>query len=136
MFDKIKDMFGKKKPETKEKSTKLSEKETATRAGEPWVSILSVDVAPEDINNGSFEMDWNDKFVLNLIKAGYKEKDDDKDETIVDRWFQQVCRNIALEVYEQEQADPYNRKDTDPITGAEMRVVSKRDLGDGRYEQS
>ena len=63
MFDKIKDMFGKKKPETKEKSTKLSEKETATRAGEPWVSILSVDVAPEDINNGSFEMDWNDKFV-------------------------------------------------------------------------
>ena len=68
--------------------------------------------------------------------SSYKEKDDDKDETIVDRWFQQVCRNIALEVYEQEQADPYNRKDTDPITGAEMRVVSKRDLGDGRYEQS
>ena len=47
-----------------------------------------------------------------------------------------MCRNIALEVYEQEQADPYNRKDTDPITGAEMRVVSKKDLGDGRYEQS
>ena len=135
MFEKIKDMFGKKKPEPKKKSApKLSEKEIATRAGEPWVSILSVDVAPDDINNGSFEMDWNDKFLLNLIKAGYKEKDDDKDETIVDRWFQQVCRNIALEVYEQEQADPYNRKDKDPITGADMRVVTSRDLGDGRTE--
>ena len=91
---------------------------------------------PADINNGAFEMDWNDKFVLNLIKAGYKEKDDDKDETIVDRWFQQVCRNIALEVYEQEQADPHNRKDMDPITGADMRVVTSTDLGDGRSEVS
>jgi hypothetical protein len=137
MLDKIRDLFGKKKPEpkTKKKSApKLSDKEIATRAGEPWVSILDMQLDPEDINNGAFEMDWNDKFVLNLIKAGYKEKDDDKDETIVDRWFQQVCRNIALEVYEQEQADPYNRKDKDPITGADMRVVTSRDLGDGRTE--
>ena len=137
MLDKIKAMFGKKKPEPKKKSTpKLSEKEKATRAGEPWVSILDMQLDPEDINNGAFEMDWNDKFVLNLIKAGYKEKDDDNDEEIVDRWFQQVCRNIALEVYEQEQADPYNRKDKDPITGADMRVVRSTDLGDGRTEVS
>ena len=40
MFEKIKDMFGKKKPEPKKKSApKLSEKEIATRAGEPWVSL-------------------------------------------------------------------------------------------------
>ena len=114
----------------------LSEKEIATRAGEPWVSILNVDIQEDDINNGAFEMDWNDKFVLNLIKAGYKQKDDDTDEEIVDRWFQQVCRNIATEVYEQEQADPYNRKDKDPITGADMRVVTSTDLGDGRSEVS
>ena len=123
-------MFGQKKPEPKKKSSpKLSDKEKATRAGEPWVSILNVDINPEDINNGAFEMDWNDKFILNLIKAGYKEKEDDTDETIVDRWFQQVCRNIALEVFEQDQADPYNRKDKDPITGADMRVVTSTDLG-------
>ncbi len=129
-------MFGK-KPEPKKKSApKLSEKEKATRAGEPWVSILNVDIDEMDINNGAFEMDWNDKFVLNLIKAGYKQGDDDTDEEIVDRWFQQVCRNIALEVYEQDQADPYNRKDKDPITGADMRVVTSKDLGDGRSEVS
>ena len=137
MLDKIKAMFGKKKPEPKKKAApKLSEKEKATRAGEPWVSILDMQLDPEDINNGAFEMDWNDKFVLNLIKAGYKEKDDDNDEEIVDRWFQQVCRNIALEVYEQAQADPHNRKDKDPITGADMRVVTSKDLGDGRTEVS
>ena len=137
MLDKIKEMFGKKKPEAKKKSSpKLSEKEKATRAGEPWVSILDMQLDPEDVNNGAFEMDWNDKFVLNLIKAGYKENDDDNDEEIVDRWFQQICRNIALEVYEQEQADPYNRKDKDPITGADMRVVTSTDLGDGRSEVS
>ncbi len=130
-------MFGQKKPEPKKKSApKLSDKEKATRAGEPWVSILNVDINPEDINNGAFEMDWNDKFVLNLIKAGYKQAEDDTDEEIVDRWFQQVCRNIALEVYEQDQADPYNRKDKDPITGADMRVVSSKDIGDGRSEVS
>jgi|TARA_B100001094_G_scaffold249468_1_gene246758 CO dehydrogenase/acetyl-CoA synthase alpha subunit len=137
MLDKIKSMFGQKKPEPKKKAApKLSEKEKATRAGEPWVSILDMQLDPEDINNGAFEMDWNDKFVLNLIKAGYKEKDDDNDEEIVDRWFQQVCRNIALEVYEQAQADPHNRKDKDPITGADMRVVTSKDLGDGRTEVS
>jgi hypothetical protein len=136
MLDKIKAVFSK-KPEPKKKSApKLSAKEIATRAGEPWVSILDMQLDPEDINNGAFEMDWNDKFLLNLIKAGYKEKEDDNDERIVDRWFQQVCRNIALEVYEQDQADPYNRNDKDPITGADMRVVTKRDLGDGRSEVS
>lgn len=137
MLDKIKAMFGVKKPTKKTKSSpKLSEKEIATRAGEPWVSILNVDIQEDDINNGAFEMDWNDKFVLNLIKAGYKQKDDDTDEEIVDRWFQQVCRNIATEVYEQEQADPYNRNDKDPITGADMRVVTSTDLGNGRSEVS
>ena len=32
--------------------------------------------------------------------------------------------------------DPHNRKDTDPITGADMRVVQSKDLGDGRSEIS
>ena len=107
-------------------------KEKATRAGEPWVVILEVNVDPEDINNGAFELDWNDKFLLNLIKQGYKDGEDDKDEEIVDRWFKTVCRNVVLETWEQEQADPHNRKDTDPITGADMRVVQSKDLGDGR----
>lgn len=138
MFEKIKNAFKKKPaPTPKKKSApKLSAKEIATRAGEPWVDILQVNVDPNDINNGAFELDWNDKFLLNLIKQGYKELESDTDEEIIDRWFKEVCRNVVLETYEQAQADPYNRKDIDPITGAEMRVVSKKDLGDGRSEVS
>jgi len=88
---------------------------------------------PNNVGNGAFELDWNDKFLLNLIKAGYKMREDDTDNMIVDRWFQTVCRNIALEIYEQQQADPANR---DPLTGAEMRVVQSKDLGDGFTEVS
>jgi hypothetical protein len=139
MFDKIKNWFKPepvKAPETKEKADKkpkkpkleLSEKEKATQAGEPYVAILKVEVDPSDINNGSFELDWNDKFVLNLVKQGYKIRPDDTDAQIVDRWFQTVCRNIALEVYEQEQADPSKRND--------IRVIQQRDLGNGRTEVS
>jgi hypothetical protein len=106
----------------------LSNKEKANLAGEPYIHIVSMEIDPNDINNGAFELDWNDKFVLNLIRAGYKQKDVDTDQVVVDRWFQTVCRNIALEVYEQEIADPEKRND--------IRIIQQRDLGNGRTEVS
>jgi len=135
MFENIKKFFKKEepKPEPKARPKKLSAKEQATKNNEPYVSIVKVNVDPENVGNGAFELDWNDKFLLNLIKAGYKVKADDTDNMIVDRWFQSVCRNIALELYEQDQADPANR---DPITGAEMRVVKSKDIGNGYSEVS
>jgi hypothetical protein len=135
MFENIKKFFKKEepKPEPKAKSKKLSAKEQATKNNEPYVSIVKVNVDPDNVGNGAFELDWNDKFLLNLVKAGYKVRADDTDNVIVDRWFQNVCRNIALELYEQDQADPANR---DPITGAEMRVVKSKDLGNGYSEVS
>lgn len=113
----------------KEKSIVVSSaKEKANIAGEPYVNIISVEIDPNNINNGAFELDWNDKFILNLIKAGYKIREDDTDNDIVERWFQIVCRNIALEIYEQTQADPDNRD--------LRRQVTTRSLGDGRTEVS
>lgn len=38
-----------------------------------------MEIDPYDINSGAFELDWNDKFVLNLIRAGYKIREDDTD---------------------------------------------------------
>lgn len=108
----------------------LSEKQIATQNGEPYISILRVDIDPNNINSGAFELDWNDKFVINLIKAGYKQREDDTDQIIVDRWFQTVCRNIALEIYEQKVADPSKREFDD------LRRVQTRDLGNGRTEIS
>ena len=111
------------KPEPKTPPPKTA-KEIATDKGEPWVDVLSMDVDPENLHQGAFELDWNDKFVANLIRAGYQMKQDDKDSDIVDRWFQAVCRNVVLETWEQEQAMNPNR------------IIRSKDIGDGRSEVS
>lgn len=124
------DIFKKKKPEPKvetPKPKKKSEKELATEKGEPWVGILSMDVNPENLSEGSFELDWNEKFIANLVRAGYQMKPNEPESDIVDRWFQNVCRNVVLETYEQEQA-------MNPEPGT--RVVKRHDLGGGRSEFS
>jgi hypothetical protein len=143
LFDKLKNVFGTKEvPEDKvlpkpKKTTKvrkpkaivpeLSAKEKATQAGEPYINILSLDIDPNDINSGAFDLDFNEIFVARLVKAGYMMNKDDKDTDIVDRWFQQVCRNVVLELYDQVQADPMNR---------DIRPIQSRDLGNGRTEVS
>jgi hypothetical protein len=119
----------KKKPEATPKDpapkkVTKTEKELATEKGEPWVNILSMEIDPGNIQNGAFELDWNDKFVANLIRAGYQMDPKDTDSDIVDRWFTAVCRNVVLETWEQEQAMNPNR------------VVKSRDIGDGRSEVS
>ena len=139
MFDKLKNLFVKKEEPKKEaplpapkkeKEKKLTPKELATQAGEPYVTVVSMDIDPEDINSGAFELDFNEIFVARLVKAGYMMKKEDTDAEIVDRWWTQVCRNVALELYEQQQADPTNRYRTEP------RIVSRKDLGNGRTEIS
>ena len=105
-----------------------SPKDLATERGEPWVSVISVELDPDNIGNGAFELDWNDKFVTNLVRAGYQSKPGEEDNAIVDRWFQDVCRNVVMENFEQWEANqPYD---------ARPRVIDKKDLGDGRTEAS
>jgi hypothetical protein len=109
-----------KKPAEPAKSKKKSAKDLATERGEPYIEILRMDVNPNDINSGAFEFDWNDKFVANLIRAGYQGK---TDADLVDQWFQNVCRNVVLETYEQYEA-----------MNNDSRYMQSRDLGDGRRE--
>ena len=127
MFEKLKNAF-KKKPEPvaekpKQTKKKKSEKEIATEKNEPWVSILSVDLDPNDVCNGAFELDWNDVFVAKLVKAGYMMDKNDTDADIVDRWFQNICRHVVMETWEQEEA-------------MNPRFTKSRDIGDGRREVS
>lgn len=105
----------------REAAKKSDPKALATAAGEPWVQVLSIDVDKDNPGQGAFELDWNDVFVARLLKAGYQGK---TDQDIVDNWFQDVCRNVVLETYQQEQADP------------ETRASNRRDLGNGRTEVS
>jgi hypothetical protein len=125
-LDKI---FKKKKSEVKSeapKPKKKSEKELANERGEPYVAILSMEIDPENMQSGAFELDWNEKFVANLVRAGYQMNPKDTDADIVDRWFTAVCRNIVLETYEQYEA----------INPERDRVIKSRDIGDGRSEVS
>ena len=105
-------------------SKKKTAKELATERDEAYIAILSMDIDPNNINQGAFELDWNEKFISNLVRAGYMMKKEDSDSDIVDRWFQNVCRNVVLETYEQEQA-------MNP-----QRYVRSKNLGDGRSEVS
>lgn len=109
-----------KKAESDAKKVK-SPKELATAKGEPWVNVLGIEINNDNPGQGAFELDWNDIFVARLIKSGYKGK---TDQDIVDNWFQDICRNVVLETYQQEQADP------------EIRASNRRDLGNGRTEVS
>lgn len=133
MFDWLK----KKKQESKQeltqnkpkaKSKEKTAKELATEAGEPYISVVSVDLDPNDVGNGAFELDWNEVFVAKLVKAGYMMKENDTDAEIVDRWFQSICRNILVENFEQWEANQ-------PVDSRPRRV-ERNDLGNGRSEVS
>jgi len=141
MFDKIKSLFGaganvnpapaQPRPEPPplppiKKTVAKSEKEIATAAGEPYVAMVRMDIDPDNLHQGAFELDWNEIFVARLVKAGYMMKQDDSDADIVDRWFQNVCRHVVMETWEQEQAI---------IKGAGQ-YVNTRDIGGGRSEVS
>ena len=115
------------KPKAKKVVADTSAKEKATLAGEPYVNILSMEIDPNNIHDGSFELDWNEIFIAKLVKTGYMKSKEDTDRDIIDRWFQDVCRTIVLEMYEQQDADPTNR---------DLRVVRTKNLGDGRTEVS
>jgi hypothetical protein len=119
----INSLFGSKpeEPVIKTQKTKKTPKELATDTGEPWVEVIGMEIDKDNPGAGSFELDWNDKFVANLIRAGYQGK---TDQDLVDNWFRSVCQNVVLENYEQEQADPDNRP------------TNRRDLGNGRTEVS
>ena len=125
----------KKKPPVKEEKEKVirvpkapekTAKQMATENNEPYVAILTMDIDPANLHQGAFELDWNEIFIARLVKAGYMMKPTDADSDIVDRWFQNVCRHVVMETWEQEQA----------IRNSGAQYVRTRDIGDGRTEIS
>lgn len=112
-----------KKPAAKRAAPKkqpLTAKELATKNGQPYVNILSIELDPENVGQGAFELDWNEFFVTQLIRSGYAGRDDQQ---IVDRWFQDICRNVAMETWEQYDANS-------------PRGINRKDLGNGKTEVS
>lgn len=73
------------------------QKQTAILKKEPWVTVISMDFGGKQSLEGSFELDWNEFFVANLIKDGYQGPTPDN---IVNQWFMNVCKNVALEEFD------------------------------------
>jgi hypothetical protein len=108
------------------KAPEKTAKQTATEKGEPYVAIITMDIDPNNLHQGAFELDWNEIFIARLVKAGYMMKPTDADSDIVDRWFQNVCRHVVMETWEQDQA----------MRNSANGYVHTRDIGDGRTEIS
>ena len=108
------------------KAPEKSAKQLATENNEPYVAILAMDIDPNNLHQGAFELDWNEIFIARLVKAGYMMKPTDADSDIVDRWFQNVCRHVVMETWEQDQA----------MRNSANGYVHTRDIGDGRTEIS
>ena len=70
------------------------DKQIATADDEPYVKVLQVDFDQKQPNIGSFELDWNETFIETLAKSGYTGS---TPEQIIDTWFNDVCRNILME---------------------------------------
>ena len=83
-----------KKAKEAERIAKLTPKELATEKKEPYIAVLDTKVNEENPRNGFFELDWNEYFIVQLRDAGYY---GETDEELVDRWFQDLCRNIGNE---------------------------------------
>lgn len=78
----------------KSKAKELDTSETKETAIGPWVKVVDVHFDKDNPTQGYFELDWNDDFVGLLGEAGYA---GETPEAIVDLWFNDLCRSVALE---------------------------------------
>jgi hypothetical protein len=77
-----------------EKYASMSPKEQATANKESYIAVVNTHVNKDNVRNGFFELDWNEFFVLQLRQDGYQGT---TDEEVVDKWFQELCRNVGAE---------------------------------------
>lgn len=93
-------------------------KDEATAAGDPWVTMRELNLDPENPQKvQSIELDWNKPFIDKLKSVGLSGTEGE----IVDQWFSDICKDMALDVY-------------DPDVFAEREGSEKTNLGNGKTE--
>jgi len=113
------------KPKKLRKPRVKKEKIPPAPKAEPKVDILKFDFDPADPKLGSIELDWNSEFVELLIKHGYI---GNSEEEIVDRWLNDVCKNIA--------SNEFQGTSVKANTLSSDNLVKRTPLGDGKTEIS
>jgi hypothetical protein len=112
-------------PKKPRKPRVKKEKPAAKPKVEPRVDILKFDFDPSNPKLGSIELDWNKEFVELLSIHGYIGK---SDEEIVDKWLNDVCKNIASNEFQGDNVK------TSALAGNNL--VKRTPLGDGKTEIS
>ena len=81
-------------------------KKEATEKGIPWFTIIDFNLDPENVTVPQYvEFDWNDAFIQKLKALGIN----GTDEEIIDQYFQDLCKTIALQSYDE---DVFEKTDT------------------------
>lgn len=70
------------------------DKEIANINDEPYVRVIDMTLDKKNPAAGFFEIDFNSHFVEHLMANGYVGPNN---EDIVDAWFNDLCKNVALE---------------------------------------
>ena len=105
------------------------DKKVATLKGEPWVKVLKMELEQNKPGSGFFEIDFNEDFVEYLADNGYEGKDND---SIVDGWFNDLCKNIVMEGLEDEEGTTKSA-DTKSKDGV---IIQRLKTGDDTAEYS
>lgn len=106
------------------------DKESATLLEEPFVRCIQISTDPNNPGIGSFALDWNKAFVLYLEEHGYGPAPND--EEIIDQWFTELCKNVALDAFDgigdfNEKLDNLPHRNPDIVYTKDLRKDKKRD---------
>jgi len=75
-----------------------------------------MDVNVDDPKQGYMELDWNDEFVAMLQEKGYT---GESDESVVNKWFNDVCRTVLLQEMEDQDYGLENQDDVIVVNNRE-----------------
>jgi hypothetical protein len=93
----------------------------------PWVEVKKMEVNPDDPKAGYMELDWNDEFVAMLQEKGYV---GDSDESVVNKWFNDICRTVLLQELEDQDYGLEEQYDGTDVIKVSEPDVSKEEPGD------
>lgn len=116
------------------KYEKITEEEftkyLASANEEPYVRVAKIETDPANPSFGGIILDWNKAFVLYLEENGYGPAP--TDEEIVDQWFTELCKNIALDAFDgigdfNEQLDASSAQSSDIIYKRDLKKDTRKD---------
>lgn len=85
-------------------------KKIANLKDEPFICVVKSEFdASMGINGVAFEFDWNERWIKDLVAAGYSGSNEDE---LIQKWFEDLCRSVLLDSADIHDAVPFNSSRT------------------------